>query len=219
VTREVQVGLCPCGELTGYKEGLCSACRMREFGQARRKYHWTPELHAMLKRAYCGKRPDLSRALDALARRTGWPRYIFKTEAVKLGITAARPHRAWIQSEIDYVAERIGVVSVRQIAKRLRRSVVSVQSKAEALRLSRRPHEGYNMADLQRAFGVHANTVRRWMERGLFGKIHDVIGHRVNEQNVILFLRKYPYEYDLRRIDKEWYRSFVSDIFSSYRTY
>ena len=69
------------------------------------------------------------------------------------------------------------------------------------------PQEGYTMTDLQIVFGENARKVRRWMERGLLGKVHESSGKRVTEANVIRFLRNHPAEYDLRRVDQLWFRA------------
>jgi DNA-directed RNA polymerase specialized sigma24 family protein len=188
--------------------GACRECRMREFGQARRKYHFTEELRDELRRVYCGNRAEIAAGLDRLMRRTGWPRHAFIFEASRLRI-ATRQRRIWSAAETEYLAEHLGQVSVTQIARNLGRSVQSIESRAERLRFSRRAAEGYTAEDLQRVFGASYYTVRRWMERGLLGKIHDVQGRRVTTENVLRFARKHPHEYDLRRVDQTWYKAML----------
>lgn len=200
--------MCSCGQQAG-RDGRCRRCRLREFGQSRRIYHFTPELRDELRRAYCGKKGELTAALNRLHRKTGWPRHAFKAEAIRLGLTTFDHRRFWTGEEIDYLREKLGVISVTRIARNLGRTVLSVESKAEKLGISRRVSEGYNMADLQVVFGESAHKVRRWMERGMFGKVHKNNGKRINEENVVRFLRRYPHEYDLRRVDQEWFKGMV----------
>lgn len=179
----------------------------------RRKYFFTDELVEETRLAYCGKKSELTSRLDRLVRRTGWPRWAFKYESGRRGWTTADHRRGWTAEEVEYLEERIGVVSVKQIAKRLGRTHQSVQAKAEKLHLSRRVREGYCLADLQVVFGESPHKVRRWVERGLLGKAHRRAGSlgtvRVTEANVVLFVRQHASEYDLRRVDQGWFKSMV----------
>jgi hypothetical protein len=163
----------------------------------------------MLRLAYCGKKSALSLALDKLERKTGWPRHALLSEAKRLGIVTADHRREWTPAETEYIQERLGVVSVRQIAKRLGRTAESVQGRARKLAVSYRIREGYTMTDLAQVFGESDHKIRTWMSRGHFGRVHLVQGHRVAELNVVTFLRKHALEYDLRRMDQDWFKSMV----------
>jgi hypothetical protein len=174
---------------------------MRGLGHARRRYHFTPELLEALRAAYCGNKEHVSAAFDHLERKTGWPRSAFKMEAKRRGW--ARCYRPWNQDEIDYLRERLGTDSARLIARRLHRSLESVQAKADSMRLSRRVTDGYSFADLQQVFGEHYNTVRRWVDRGWLGRLRD---GRVSEPAIKTFLRAHPREYSLRRTDEAWFK-------------
>jgi hypothetical protein len=171
-----------------------------------RKYFFTPEIREELRLAYCHKKHELTAALDRLAVKTEWPRSAFKREAALQGWTTRDHQRGWTGAEEEYLAEHIGRASIKWIAAKLRRTFESVRAKGEHLRLSRRAQEGYNIADLQQAFGESAATIRRWMERGLFGKVHRWDGHRVKELNVQIFIRDHTAEYDLRRVDQAWFK-------------
>jgi hypothetical protein len=174
--------------------------------QFNRKYKFTPELTDELRRAYCGNKHQLTAALDRLVMRTGWPRHAHKQEAIRLGITSGE-RRAWTPAEIAYIEENLGVISVKGMARHLGRTSQALTAKAEKLHLSRRVREGYNIADLQQVFGVSAEKVRRWMERGLFGPQKDWGGRRVSEDAVMTFIRQHHAEYDLRRVDQAWYKA------------
>lgn len=208
---------CPqCGS-EAVQAGFCRHCWARQLGRASRKYHWTPELREELRACYAaGRKQEISAALDRLQRRLGWPRYALKNEAVRTGIITADHRRAWTAEEQAYLEESLGVVSVKQIARRLGRTVMSVESRAEKLGLSRRISEGYNMADLAAVFGESYHKVRRWMERGLLGPVHQVQGHRVAETHVVRFIRAHAHEYDLRRVDQGWYKSMVFGHLAEY---
>lgn len=124
------------------------------------------------------------------------------------GLLGSKGHRrrVWTREEQEYLVEHIGFVSLEQIAQRLTRSVRAVEVKAERLRLSRRRCESYTLEDLVQAFGVPQRTVRRWMAKGLFGKVHDIEGKRVTGSAVRTFLLQHYGEYCLWRMDPVWFR-------------
>ncbi len=163
----------------------------------------------MLRHAYCAKKTQLTEGLDRLERKTGWPRHAFKYEAIRLGIVTADHRRAWTEQELAYVEERAGTESARQIARALGRSVSSVQSRMEKAGISYRVREGYTMADLAQVMGESYHKVRRWIERGLLGPSRVLNGHRVSDRSVVTFLRRHHAEYDLRRVDQEWFKAML----------
>jgi transposase-like protein len=212
-----QVGLCECGDLTGYRSGLCARCRMKALNQDRRKYRWTPELREELRRAYRqANKATITAALDRLEGMTGWPRKTLTDEARKLGIATRGRARGWTDEEVEYLRERAGAESVYRLARKLKRSVWAVRGKAQRIQWSLRVREGYNMQDLERAFGVDYGKVASWMRRGLFGRSRQLQGLRVSEASVIRFLRDHSAEYELRRVDEEWFKSmtfgYLSDV-------
>lgn len=79
-----------CGGRGAGADGVCRSCRLRRFGQASRKYFFTEALTQDLKAAYWGNKRRLSAQLEKLERRTGWPRYAFKNEAIRLGLPRKR---------------------------------------------------------------------------------------------------------------------------------
>jgi hypothetical protein len=199
-----------CGGGGADPAGVCRKCRLRALGQARRKYAFTPGLREALRVVYAARnKARLSEGLDRLERLTGWPRDAFKTEAIRLGITQGGHRRRWTDEDEAYLRERIGVVSTGTIARRLGRSVDSVQERAKRLELSRRAKEGYNVQDLCAALGAHYSVIRGWMRRGLLGKPHRRGGLRVTEGSVQRFLLQHSHEYDLRRVDQAWYKGLL----------
>lgn len=198
---------CACGRPAA-SDGRCHACRLAELARARRRYHFTPELRDELRRVYCGRGREITAGLDALCRKTGWPRHAFKLETQRLGLQRL-VRREWTEREIAYLREKCCRVSMRAIANKLGRSWESTRAKAEKLRLSRRISEGYCMEDLQVVFGESAHRVRRWLTRGLFGTVHRINGKRVSDRSVQRFLEEHPHEYDLRRIDQAWFKGIL----------
>lgn len=196
---------CLCGD-----PGRCKICRLRAFGQARRRYFWTPELREDLREAYRGRtKRELSQRLSKIAARMGWPKWACKSEAVRLGITSmyGRQRRGWTAAEVEMLEVKVGVVSVARIARLLGRSCGSVMAKAEKIGLSRRLQDGYTIEDLSRVFGVHHRIAKSWHERGLLGHVHRAQGLRVTTDNVLRFVRRHAREYDLRRVDQDWFKA------------
>ncbi len=191
---------------------------MRQFARQRRKYTFSPELTEQLRRAYAGRsKSGTSQTLDQLVRGTGWPRHVFKHEARRNGWIAPDQRRPWTREETAYLREAVGVTSLARMARNLGRNPDAVRIKAERLHLSRKPQAGYNQSDLQTAFGVGPEKVRRWLDRGLFGKQHRFGAQvRVAEPNVVRFLRGHASEYDLRRVDQEWYKSILFGELANY---
>jgi hypothetical protein len=168
----------------------------------------------MLREAYAmaGDKRGLSARIDALQRRLGVPRASIIDQARREGLTYA-VRRQWTAAEDEYLQEASGAVSVRTMARRLARSVHSVEGRVKRLALSRRMAYGYNQAELAAALGVHRTKVQRWMERGLMGKVHMYAamdsGHRITEASVMEFLRRHPHEYDMRRVDQIWLKAML----------
>lgn len=188
----------------------CRECRLRAFGLGRRRYVWTAARHEALRAAYAlESRAGRAAAVARLAAAYEWPEYAVRYEAQRLGIAPASGRRPWTVAEEKYLQEKLGNVSVRRIAQVLRRGVAAVESHAERMRLSRRAADGYTVADLSRVFGVHEQSVRRWYERGLFGRVRQWQGRRVSSESVVEFLRRCPHEYDLRRVDQSWFKAMV----------
>ena len=207
-----------CGGGGADQAGRCRKCRLREFGQNRRKYFFSEALTADLRAAYQGNKIDLSRALDRLAALTKWPRHAFRCEAIRLGITQGGHRRAWTAEEDAVLREWLGHRSVTWIARTLERTVLSVESRAARLEFSMRVQEGYNLTDLAAAMGVSPLRVRGWAERGLLGKVRKWQGLRVREQFVARFIRQYPHEYDLRRVDQVWFKAMVFGALADAKT-
>ena len=182
-----------------------------KFGQSRRRYWFDERLTEELKATYRARnRRELSKGLRRLEGLTKWPGSAFRSEATRLGLSQGGTRRGWTEEEEEYLRERLGVVNVSKIAREMHRTVLSVESKAEKLKLSFRVREGYCVEDLCTVFGAHYSTVRSWMRRGLFGTVREE-GHslRVAERDVHRFIRRHAREYDLRRVDQDWIKGML----------
>jgi len=199
-----------CGRPTPYSHHLCAPCHCRALGRAKRRYHWTPDLLDQVRYAYrIPRKREITRRLTALARKTGWPRWQFRIRAADLGLLPFH-RRPWTPAELDYLAEHIGSLSIDQLARRLNRTTRSIQLRAQFIDLSTRVRDGYTLADLSAVLGVDHRRAASWVKRGLFGKpLANGQGIRVQDRQVLNFLRRCPSEYDLARVDQEWFKSMV----------
>jgi DNA-directed RNA polymerase specialized sigma24 family protein len=194
--------MCACQLAEVVQGGLCRRCWAAQLGQKRRVYSWTPELHAELRKAYSLRKLQRAAAIDALERRTGWPRHAFWEEAVRLGLSRSTK-RPWTEQEDAFLVSVIGKMAIGRIASAMGRKLGSVSARANALSLSRRIRNGYAVADLAAMFGAPASRVRSWIARGLFGKpLQAPDGVRVAGPNVLRFIRKYPAEIDFKLADQ-----------------
>jgi DNA-directed RNA polymerase specialized sigma24 family protein len=188
--------------------GLCARCRMRALNRGRGRI--TPEIREHLRREYHGDRARRVAVVDYLQRISGrtLSRAAIQAEASRLGLTHD-VRRPWTPEEDEWLREHAGERSIHGMARHLGRSYASVQCRCKRLCLLMRVSSGYNQGELAQAFGVDPSTVARWMRRGLLGKTHGQNPVRVMESNVITFVRQYPHEYDLRRVDQVWYKALV----------
>lgn len=200
-----------CSQRKANSDGVCGPCRLAKF----RRKHPPLALQILdeLRLAYVGNVREVSANLTRISTRTGIPKQRLKEEARKRGWRSKVERRQWTDQEIEYLREKLGIVSVTTIARNLKRSRCSVFCQAHKMKFSARVAEGYNVSDLCEVFGVSHGRVESWARRGLLGKQHGHGGHggniRFTEANVVRFIRQFPREYELSRVDQTWYVSMV----------
>lgn len=154
---------------------------------------------------------EIAASLNRISCRTGIPRQRLKRAMYLRGYRTHAESRPWSEAELAYLDDSLGAVSVAQIARRLKRSRAAVYSKAGMLERSTRLMEGYDLETLCRCFGLSFSRVKSWTRRGLLGKAHGQsrLGEQVrfSEASVFDFIRNYPHEYDLGRVDQLWFKS------------
>lgn len=129
-----------------------------------------------------------------------------------------RPHRRpWTPQELDTLDKLLGKVSAATIAKRLKRTETSVVMKIKALGHSRRVGEAYTMRELELCFGEDHRKIHKWIENGglrdeLQGRRQNGNGHdfhRFREKDIVEFIKKYPQEINLGKVDQVWFLDLV----------
>jgi hypothetical protein len=164
-------------------------------------YTWTPMLLRELRQAYTLRKSEKSPALDALQRRTGWPRKAFINKAGTLGLSTSR--RKWTEAEDKAIRMSASEISPDRIARDLGRSRHSVMHRAWQLGLSTKIRADYSIADVVLIFGVSVDQVNRWIDRGLMGNAEWTnTGRRVKDFALTEFIRSHTDEYSFRLSDE-----------------
>ena len=134
---------------------------------------------------------------------------MFKTEARRQGWTRAE-YRPWTPNEDAFVREHAGAMSIKEIARILKRSHESVTARVNLVQSIRQTREGYTPGDLARLFGARPEKVRRWIEKGLLGASRSFSPEaRILGTDLLRFIEGCYHEYDLRTVHQEWFKAVV----------
>jgi hypothetical protein len=145
------------------------------------------------------------------------PQWAVNRRAVALGL--ARPKdRPWSPDEEERLDKYYWRTSVKALAKRLGRSVTAIRLKAKRLGL-RKHEEGYTACSLAQALGVDPHWVAARIQDGKLKAVHRKTERTpaqggdswlITEEAVVAFVREYPYEIDLRKVNGLWFMDLVS---------
>src|SRR6266496_2791906 len=178
------------------KDGLCHHCRPLVRPSSRQKYFFTSEMDTLVRGVWTAgySLRERGRKARELSVRWNFPHYIVKMRAQRLGLTHDT-RKPWTREDVEFLDVSAGLLTSKQMAKKLRRGVVSVQSKLEELKISRRMVAGMSSEDLVAIFGVAHQTVARWEPRcWLFRDEHG----RFPDEWVRTFIEQHPEQYDLQ---------------------
>ena len=170
---------------------------------------------------------DMGRTLILTRYRNGASQIMAYFEA--RGIPAWRVHhwaralgvarikdRTWPPEDIAYLKAHWGKQSIRLIAKQLKRSCSAIKNKANRLQLgcSWQRDDGYTLRSLSEAMGCHTSKVQRWLTDGKLkatrSEVSPLIWH-ITDAEVRAFVKTYPSEVDLARVDKYWFLGLIFD--------
>lgn len=196
----------------------CLKCRAERRRHTRMKYTWHPEYDAYLEAQYFGGLNRRFQVLNRMIRLTGLPRWYIKRQAARLGLTMRFDRKRWTREEIDHLENLVGRVSSATIAKRLRRPESSVVNKVKRLGISRRVRDGYTMRELELCLGEDHHKIARWIKDGWLqdrlqgtrrhnGNGNDI--HRIREKDIFNFIKNYPQEINLGKVDQTWFLDLV----------
>ena len=165
-----------------------------------RPFEWTPELDAALvAQCHCA---GLAGAVPAIQEITGYPRYAIFRRARKLGAAEAQinPWRRWKPVELRFLAETVQHLSVKAIAKELRRTEKAVWRKVETLGLSAKCGEGFTLTEVLSRLHVSHSRLMRWIEEG---PIKVGRNGRITERSLRSFFREHRGELHWDLFDKD----------------
>ncbi len=190
---------------------LCHSCRIQSRPPVGRKFLWTSELDAILRRAYQDShtRAELSSNLNDLQKRTGFTRNVILGRAVQLGL-AFSSRRTWTTEELRILEERTGQATPQAFVITLNRTHGSVKAKMKEMGLSARVSEGYSQDDLRQLLGVSARSIKKWLAMGWLRMMQG----RIPEASVVKFLRLHSEEYHLGRVDQAWFKGLLFPAFN-----
>jgi hypothetical protein len=195
-----------------------SECRDKRDRRSKAKYAWRIEYDAHLRAHYFGGLNRRFQVLNRMVRLTGLPRWYIKRQAARLGLTLHTDRRPWTASEMNLLEKLVGHVSSATIAKRLHRPESSVVNKLKRIGTSRRVRNGYTMRELELCLGEDHHKITQWIKNGwlqdrLQGTLrHDGNGndiHRIRERDILTFIRNYPQEINLGKVDQTWFLDLV----------
>lgn len=197
----------------------CAKCRgknasAKAWVTRQKKYNWTPERDALLRRRYDGKIKHRAREL---ARILGWPSWVIKKRAAALGLAYSVDRRDYTMEEVAFVEEWTSARSSKWIARRLKRTETSVMLKQKRMGLSRRVRDGYTVGALSECFGVDHHSVDRWIREGQLrakrrgteraGKQGDI--YKITDADVKAFVRHHPTAFRLDKVDQVWFLDLI----------
>lgn len=158
----------------------------------------------IIRSRYDGSSGVIDELMEAIP---GHPRWHFARAAQALGVAGTRP-AAWSEDEIEYLVDHYGLVSLRHIARRLRRTETAVKLKAKRLGINQKANF-YSATLVAEVFGVDTKKVsHQWIVDGLLrarrspvrcGPHH--VAWRVMDQDLERFIRQHPEQYDWRRME------------------
>jgi hypothetical protein len=178
------------------------------------KYLWRAEYDAYLKAKYFGGLNRRFQVLNQMVRLTGLPRWYIKRHAARLGLTLHMDRTPWTASEMSLLEKLVGHVSSATIAKRLHRPESSVVNELKRMGTSRRVRNGYTMRELELCLGEDHHKIAGWIKNGWLrdrlqgtkrhdGNRNDI--HRIREKDILTFIRNYPQELNLGKVDQIWF--------------
>ena len=178
----------------------------------RRMYFFTPAIERRMREAWSLRKRERTAAIDAIVADTAISRPAVKQHAIRLGLCTER-RTIWTAEEDRRLVMMLGNLSTKRIARELKRSVDSVASRADALKLSRAPREGYTRETLRNILGAPLHRIDEWIDRGWLGRQIDAesIPLRIADSSLIAFIYNHMDEIDFRMADQTFLKGVFSD--------
>ena len=205
--------------------GLCHGCRgtagaaRRQDSPARRTapsrrtrkpFLLTRDREDQLRQAYsrCRTKTELSHEVTVLANTWGVPRSTVTNQAQKIGVSLLA-WKTWTDQELAFLREHAGSMSIKRLAKALKRSPDSVKHQMHRQQLSAEITEGYSLRQLQELLGVKHTRLQMWLTKGWIRMEHE----RVTERSVQRFLFQRMDAYSFRNCEETWLKGMLNPSF------
>jgi hypothetical protein len=178
---------------------------------SRKKYFFDETSDCLIRECYDTR----TETIDCLSQILGFPRWTIKRRAQTLGLARTK-EKPWSEKQVAYLEANLHRLSLAVLARRLGRSVTGVALKAKRLGI-RKSAEGYTARSLAQAFGVDDHKVVRWVELGLIrASVRNSERPRdmyfIPDREVERFIRTYPTEFDLKRVDQLWFIDLLAGV-------
>ena len=175
-----------------------------------RKYRFSEDDDRLIRRRYDSR----TETIDELAALLRLPRWVIRRRAQTLGVARCKEPR-WTEEEEQFLESGLPRLSVTAIAKKLGRSTTAVALKAKRLGLRKR-NGAFTARALAQGVGVDDHVVARWITSGLLTASHrhserERDMHFISHAAVKQFVRAYPLEFDIRKVDQLWFVDLLVD--------
>jgi hypothetical protein len=192
-------------------------------GGRRRKYRPNDRIDAVIREVYRRRLEENDRGATRWAqKKTGWPKFMIARRGAELGLARTK-EPTWSPPELAVLEEtaHLGLVAVQ---KRLRkrgfaRSRTAILLKRKRLKLTAHL-DGYSGNALAELFGVDNHRIYRWIADGMLAaERRGTDGSQkqggdtywIRRQDVHAFVMEHPDEYDLRKVEKWWFLSLITE--------
>jgi hypothetical protein len=188
-----------------------------------RKYRADDRIDAIIREVYRRRLEENDRGATRWAQsKTGWPKFMIARRGAELGLARTKEPN-WSPPELTILEEttHLGVDAVqRRLAKRgFARSRTAVLLKRKRLKLTAHL-DGYSGNALAELFGVDNRRIYRWIADGILAAERRGTSRSqkqggdtywVRRQDVHTFVMQHPDEYDLRKVEKWWFLSLITE--------
>src|SRR6201987_5371606 len=208
-----------------HSTGLCGGCRGEKVPpgshesrgreaalppRPRKPFLLTRDREDQLRQMYkrCRTKTELSEEVTILASTWSVPRSTVTNLAQKLGVSLLA-WKTWNEQEIAFLREHSGSLSIKRMAKALRRSPDSVKHQLHRMHLSAEVSEGYSIRQLQERLGVKHTRIQMWLSKGWLRMEQE----RVTERSVQRFFFQSMEAYRFRNCEEAWLKCMLNPSF------
>lgn len=181
---------------------------------------WTAEMDRAVVDYYARSVPGRTRLLAKRFWGDERWRHRIAHRAKELGMARTR-EPPWSAAETSYLEHSIGRFPAKRIAKKLGRSEHAVLMRCARLGLSRRDRDFFTRNSLALVLGMDQHRISAIVKAGrlratVWDKESPGVGPtgapimRITEAAVVEWLRRFPQDLDIHRVDNVWFKDFLA---------